>query len=121
MADNIPQIVESLYRLESRRILATLIRLLGDFDRAEDALHDAFQAALEKWPHTGVPEQPVAWLISAGRFKGIDRLRKTRRTATSLDALEEIPDAAARPEMPEDETASVEDDRLRLIFTCCHP
>lgn len=98
--------VDAVYRAESRRILATLIRLLGDFNLAEDALHDAFRAALEKWPQEGIPRNPRAWLISAGRFQAIDAIRKR-----------------ARP-MPEPEVPvprEWEDDRLRLIFTCCHP
>ncbi len=99
--------VDAVYRAESRRILATLIRLLGDFDLAEDALHDAFRAALEQWPTDGVPDNPRAWLVSAGRFKAIDALRKRARQ----DDLE--------PEIPE--SREWEDDRLRLIFTCCHP
>src|SRR5437870_2870812 len=84
-------LLDSLYRSESRRILATLIRLLGDFDLAEDALHDAFRAALEQWPKEGVPSNPRAWLVSAGRFKAIDRLRKKARTDIPLDALGDIP------------------------------
>src|SRR3977135_1456641 len=89
----IQETLDDLYRSESGRILATLIRLLGDFDLAEDALHDAFKAALEQWPKEGVPSNPRAWLVSAGRFKGIDRLRKQARANTSLDAIEEIPEA----------------------------
>ena len=101
-------------------ILATLIRLLGDFDLAEDALHDAFKAALEQWPVEGVPDNPRAWLISTGRFKGVDRLRRNARFGTSLDAVGDMADSSASdPE--ESESPSVEDDRLRLIFTCCHP
>ncbi|MGQ0657910.1 MAG: RNA polymerase sigma factor [Chromatiales bacterium] len=111
--------VEAVYRSESRRVLATLIRLLGDFDLAEEALHDAFAAAVEQWPRDGVPANPRAWLVSAGRFKAIDSLRRRAR----FDALDDVAkqveavigDAAAW------EGESVEDDRLRLIFTCCHP
>jgi RNA polymerase sigma-70 factor (ECF subfamily) len=112
-------IVDSIYRSESRRVLATLIRLLGDFDLAEEALHDAFRAALEQWPRDGVPDNPRAWLVSAGRFKAIDGLRRRAR----FDALDDVPepiDAAAAEAAAQDED-SVEDDRLRLIFTCCHP
>jgi len=112
-------IVDAIYRSESRRVLATLIRLLGDFDLAEEALHDAFRAALEQWPRDGVPENPRAWLVSAGRFKAIDGLRRRAR----FDALDDVPepaDAAAAEAAARDDD-SVEDDRLRLIFTCCHP
>jgi RNA polymerase sigma-70 factor (ECF subfamily) len=107
-----------LYRSESRKILATLIRLLGDFDRAEDAVQEAFRTALEQWPTEGVPANPTAWLISAGRFKAIDRRRKDGRTS----ALEEVSQIAAPGiDAPPEATPVVEDDRLRLIFTCCHP
>ena len=110
--------VDAIYRSESRRVLATLIRLLGDFDLAEEALHDAFAAAVEQWAEKGIPENPRTWLISTGRFKAIDRLRKNARFESAdgqaLDRLE----AAPTPEIDE---GSVEDDRLRLIFTCCHP
>ncbi len=109
--------IEAIYRCESRRVLATLIRLLGDFDRAEEALHDAFAAAVQQWPREGVPDNPRAWLVSAGRFKAIDGLRRRARFDASLrllaEQLESTPDAAEVDEM--------EDDRLRLIFTCCHP
>ncbi|MGM3389697.1 RNA polymerase sigma factor [Stutzerimonas stutzeri] len=109
--------IEAIYRQESRRVLATLIRLLGDFDRAEEALHDAFAAAVQQWPREGVPDNPRAWLVSAGRFKAIDALRRRARFDASLrllaEQLERSPDAAEVDEM--------EDDRLRLIFTCCHP
>ena len=110
--------IEELYRSESRRVLATLIRLVGDFDRAEEALHDAFAAALDQWPVDGVPEQPRAWLVSTGRFKAIDRLRRNARfdalQGNEADRLEAAPTAI-------DLDDGVEDDRLRLIFTCCHP
>lgn len=109
--------VEAVYRSESRRVLATLIRLLGDFDRAEEALHDAFAAALQQWPRDGVPDNPRAWLVSAGRFKAIDALRRRARFDASLRLLaEQLEDAAQTVEVDE-----MEDDRLRLIFTCCHP
>ena len=106
-----------MYRSESRRVLATLIRLVGDFDRAEEALQDAFAAAVEQWPEAGVPANPRAWLISTGRFKAIDALRRRAR----FDKLkpELMPQAAVKPF--EWDEAAVEDDRLRLIFTCCHP
>jgi RNA polymerase sigma-70 factor (ECF subfamily) len=112
--------VDEIYRLESRRVLATLIRLLGDFDRAEEAMHDAFVAAVEQWARDGVPANPRAWLVSTGRFKAIDTARRRARFDRSLAALtRELEDAAAAD--PIAETDDVEDDRLRLIFTCCHP
>jgi RNA polymerase sigma-70 factor (ECF subfamily) len=118
--DRVHETVSAVYEAESRRVLATLIRLLGDFDVAEEALHDAFRAALEQWPRDGVPTNPRAWLVSAGRFKAIDALRRRAR----FDSLDET--AAAETLGITDEAAwadpeSVEDDRLRLIFTCCHP
>jgi RNA polymerase sigma-70 factor, ECF subfamily len=112
--------VEEIYRTESRRVLATLIRLLGDFDRAEEALHDAFATAVERWPADGVPANPRAWLVSTGRFKAIDAMRRRARFDKSLAALaEQIETAAADPAEEPDE--GLEDDRLRLVFTCCHP
>ncbi|HEM45758.1 MAG TPA: RNA polymerase subunit sigma-24, partial [Alphaproteobacteria bacterium] len=110
--------VDAVYRAESRRVFATLIRLVGDFDLAEEALHDAFRAALEQWPRDGVPTNPRAWLVSAGRFKAIDAIRRGSR----LDALDDIPEPAATlGEEAETGYEGIEDDRLRLIFTCCHP
>ena len=119
-AERVREVVDAVYRTDSRRVLATLIRLLGDFDRAEEALHDAFTAALERWPRDGVPANPRAWLVSAGRFKAIDAIRRRARFDAKLaqlaDQLEVAPtDAAAW------EDDGVEDDRLRLVFTCCHP
>lgn len=111
--------VDDLYRAESRRVYATLVRLLGDFDLAEEALHEAFRAALEQWPRDGVPANPRAWLVSAGRFKAIDALRRGARF-TPLDEVAEEAEAIAGEE-PERDEAGLEDDRLRLIFTCCHP
>ncbi len=119
------EVVDAVYRSESRRVLATLIRLLGDFDLAEEALHDAFAAALERWPREGPPAKPRAWLVSTGRFKAIDTLRRRSRFDASMAELAERVDAARAAEdamvwdgeTPED----MEDDRLRLIFTCCHP
>lgn len=105
--------IEEIYKTESHRVLATLIRLLGDFDLAEDALHEAFRAAIEEWPKKGVPENPYAWLVSAGRFKAIDRIRKNSKSVP----LEEMGEVAYTEPGPK----SVEDDQLRLIFTCCHP
>jgi RNA polymerase sigma-70 factor, ECF subfamily len=108
--------VETIYRAESRRVFATLVRLLGDFGLAEEALHEAFRAALEQWPKEGVPQNPRAWLVSAGRFKAIDAIRRQSK----FDALtDEQADSLAADEPAEAE--EIEDDRLRLIFTCCHP
>ena len=112
--------VDAVYRSESRRVLATLIRLLGDFDLAEEALHDAFASAVEQWARDGVPANPRAWLVSAGRFKAIDVLRRRARLDATLSVLADQLDVDARQASERDE-ASVEDDRLRLIFTCCHP
>ena len=119
-AEHAHNTAEAVYRSDSRQVLATLIRLLGDFDIAEEALHDAFRAALEQWPRDGVPANPRAWLVSTGRFKAIDAIRRHTR-------FEPLPDDIDRrlaadtddPEAWNDE--SIEDDRLRLIFTCCHP
>jgi len=108
--------VDDIYRAESRRVLATLIRLLGDFDLAEEALHEAFRAALEQWPRDGMPANPRAWLVSAGRFKAIDAIRRRAR----FDALDDIAEPAIDGDTNE-EDEGIADDRLRLIFTCCHP
>ena len=107
--------IETIYRRESRRVLATLIRLLGDFDLAEEALHEAFLVAMQRWEHDGVPSNPRAWLVSTGRFKAIDRLRRQARFTPLLQAQA---DALAAADWDDED---VEDDRLRLIFTCCHP
>jgi RNA polymerase sigma-70 factor, ECF subfamily len=117
---DIHRVVDGVYRAESRRVLATLIRLLGDFDIAEEALHDAFIAAVEQWPREGVPQNPRAWLVSTGRFKAIDRLRRRSKFDVSLEDVAEQIEAIPAPEIAS-EHAHVEDDRLRLIFTCCHP
>lgn len=109
--------VDAVYRTESRAVLATLIRLLGDFDLAEEALHEAFRAALEQWPREGVPRNPRAWLVSAGRFKAIDQIRRQSRFE-SLDVERHDEEAGEVDSLP---TEGLEDDRLRLIFTCCHP
>ncbi len=109
--------VEAVYRAESRRVFATLVRLLGDFDVAEEALHDAFRAALEQWPRDGVPANPRAWLVSTGRFKAIDGIRRGAR----FDPLEEEHAEALSPGNDSAEKEGIEDDRLRLVFTCCHP
>ncbi len=112
--------VDAVYRTDSRRVLATLIRLLGDFDLAEEALHDAFTAAVECWPRDGVPANPRAWLVSTGRFKAIDGMRRRARFDASLVELARRLDADTGDPAAWDEE-SVADDRLRLIFTCCHP
>ena len=119
-ADRAREAVEEVYRSDSRRVLATLIRLLGDFELAEEALHEAFAAAVEQWPREGTPVNPRAWLVSAGRFKAIDAMRRRARFDASQAELAErleAETAAPRPGEAED----IEDDRLRLIFTCCHP
>jgi RNA polymerase sigma-70 factor (ECF subfamily) len=110
--------VDAVYRSESRRVFATLIRLLGDFDLAEEALHDAFASAVEQWPREGVPENPRAWLVSAGRFKAIDTIRRRARFDASLGEIANRLDAESSAGHDDD---SLQDDRLRLIFTCCHP
>jgi RNA polymerase sigma-70 factor, ECF subfamily len=112
--------ITAVYEAESRRVLATLIRLLGDFDAAEEALQDAFRAALEQWPRDGVPANPRAWLVSAGRFKAIDARRRRARFAALDEAVDQDRLAVEDPNAWAD-AESVEDDRLRLVFTCCHP
>jgi RNA polymerase sigma-70 factor, ECF subfamily len=116
----VQEVVDEVYRAESRRVFATLVRLIGDFDAAEEALHDAFAAAVERWPREGVPANPRAWLVSAGRFKSIDAMRRRKRFE---DALPEVADRLGRiaPSDVTEEEGAIEDDRLRLIFTCCHP
>src|SRR4029453_10483222 len=111
--------LDAVYRQHGRRVLATLIRLLGDFDTAEEALHDACAAAAEKWPTDGEPHNPYAWLVSAGRFKAIDRWRRRARLDASLRELasQHDEDAASFTDEPD----VINDDELRLIFTCCHP
>jgi RNA polymerase sigma-70 factor (ECF subfamily) len=118
--DDIRGTVDAVYRQESRRVLATLIRLLGDFDAAEEALHEAFRAAMEQWPIAGIPANPRAWLVSTGRFKAIDRIRRRKRWSSLDDELaEQLP--AETEDLAAMFDTDVEDDRLRLIFTCCHP
>jgi RNA polymerase sigma-70 factor (ECF subfamily) len=112
--------VDAVYCSDSRRVLATLIRLLGDFDRAEEAMHDAFVAAVEQWPQQGLPANPRSWLISAGRFKAIDGTRRRARFDATLIDLAHRQDAVTNDPAQWDDQ-SIEDDRLRLIFTCCHP
>jgi RNA polymerase sigma-70 factor (ECF subfamily) len=117
-AERMRETVDAVYRAESRRVFATLIRLLGDFDLAEEALHDAFRAALEQWPRDGVPANPRAWLVSAGRFKAIDGMRRRAQ----FDLLDEDAEQIAAADDPGSwGNEDIEDDRLRLIFTCCHP
>jgi RNA polymerase sigma-70 factor (ECF subfamily) len=118
-AARVRAVADEIYRVESRRVFATLVRLLGDFDLAEEALAEAFRAALEQWPRDGVPANPRAWLVSAGRFKAIDGIRRRARLVALDDVAEQveaIPDEGAQRD---DE--AIEDDRLRLVFTCCHP
>lgn len=110
--------VDAVYRRDSRRVLATLIRLLGDFDLAEEAMHEAFRAALEQWPRQGMPTNPRAWLVSAGRFKAIDAMRRLSRFTALDDVAGEV---EAIADESQDGGNEIEDDRLRLIFTCCHP
>jgi RNA polymerase sigma-70 factor, ECF subfamily len=119
--EQIRELVDSLYRADSRGILATLIRLLGDFDLAEEAMHEAFAAALSLWPSSGVPDNPRPWLISTARFKAIDTLRRRARFDASQDELVRYLEAQGSAAGKSNEQDSVEDDRLRLIFTCCHP
>jgi len=121
--EQIRELLDSLYRVDSGRILATLIRLLGDFDLAEEAMHEAFAAALSLWPRSGVPGNPRPWLISTARFKAIDTLRRRARFDASQDELVRYLEAqsSSAERSNENEEDSLEDDRLRLIFTCCHP
>jgi RNA polymerase sigma-70 factor (ECF subfamily) len=118
--ENVRETIGTLYRSESRRVFATLVRLLGDFELAEEALHDAFASAMEQWPREGVPANPRAWLVSAGRFKAIDAVRRRNRFDASLPELAERYGSETRDDADLDDEG-VEDDRLRLIFTCCHP
>jgi RNA polymerase sigma-70 factor (ECF subfamily) len=115
------QAVEAIYEAESRRVLATLIRLLGDFDLAEEALQEAFAAALAQWPRSGLPANPRAWLVSAGRFKAIDGLRRGARFEAAQGELAERFGGSSPDPAEAAEVEGLEDDRLRLIFTCCHP
>src|SRR6476620_7702404 len=125
--EQIRELLDSLYRADSRRILATLIRLLGDFDLAEEAMHEAFATALSTWPQSGVPGNPRPWLISTARFKAIDTLRRRARFDASQDELVRYLEAqlsspeGSNTEVKSGEEDHLEDDRLRLIFTCCHP
>lgn len=118
-AEEVRDMVDALYRSDSRRVLATLIRLLGDFDLAEEALHDAFASAVEGWPRDGVPANPRAWLISTGRFRAVDGLRRRARFDASQGEIAERLEAAAASAQPDED--DIDDDRLRLVFACCHP
>ncbi|MFG0333167.1 MAG: RNA polymerase sigma factor, partial [Maioricimonas sp. JB049] len=118
-ADDVARIVDELYRHESRRVFATLVRMLRNFDLAEEAMHDAFTAAVEQWQREGIPSNPRAWLVSTGRFKAIDAIRRRTRFDASLAELGHQLDQQDHEPISSDE--EVEDDRLRLIFTCCHP
>ena len=120
MPEPVQQTISTVYEQESRRVLATLIRLLGDFDAAEEALHDAFRAAIEQWPKDGIPANPRAWLVSAGRFKAIDGMRRRSRFSP-LDELGDTREIGVIDQNAWADEEAVEDDRLRLIFTCCHP
>jgi len=117
----IREMVDAIYRSESRQVLATLIRLLGDFETAEEALHDAFAVAVEQWARDGVPANPRAWLVSTGRFKAIDGMRRRTRHDASVAEMAKQPEPTTTLDVNEQNDESVEDDRLRLIFTCCHP
>jgi RNA polymerase sigma-70 factor, ECF subfamily len=119
-SDQMQEFVDRVYRTESRQVLATLIRLLGDFDAAEEALHEAFAVAVERWARDGVPANPRAWLVSTGRFKAIDGMRRRSRFDASLPELARHLEHDTSDTEEWDEK-SIEDDRLRLIFTCCHP
>jgi RNA polymerase sigma-70 factor (ECF subfamily) len=114
------EVVDAIYRSESRQVLATLIRLLGDFETAEEALHDAFAIAVEQWARDGVPTNPRAWLVSTGRFKAIDGIRRRTRHDASVAEMAKQPEPTTTLDADEQNDESVEDDRLRLIFTCCH-
>jgi RNA polymerase sigma-70 factor (ECF subfamily) len=117
--EQLSRTIETLYRAESGRVLATLVRLLGDLDLAEESMHEAFAAALESWPQTGIPDKPRPWLISTARFKAIDAIRRRARfDAAQTDLVDHIESRANDTPLEEEE---IEDDRLRLIFTCCHP
>jgi RNA polymerase sigma-70 factor (ECF subfamily) len=118
--DQVRDKIDAVYRDDSRRIFATLVRLLGDFDLAEEALHDAFASAMKQWPEEGIPDNPRAWLVSAGRFKAIDTIRRRARFDASMAEISDQLDTTSRTAPPTDRE-DIEDDRLRLIFTCCHP
>jgi RNA polymerase sigma-70 factor, ECF subfamily len=119
--DQVSRLIDSLYRTDARRIFATLVRLLGDFELAEEALHDAFASAIEQWPRDGMPTNPRAWLVSAGRFKSIDTMRRRARFDASLEQLAIHFDHGDQNDIASQLDGTIEDDRLRLIFICCHP
>ena len=119
--NDVREVVDAVYRSESRQVLATLIRLLGDFETAEEALHDAFAVAVEQWARDGVPANPRAWLVSTGRFKAIDGIRRRARQDASLEELAKQIESTASINEEQQEDEHLDDDRLRLIFTCCHP
>ena len=120
--NDVREVVDAVYRSDSRQVLATLIRLLGDFETAEEALHDAFAVAVEQWARDGVPANPRAWLVSTGRFKAIDGIRRRTRQDASLDELaKQLESATTSIDEEQQEDEHLDDDRLRLIFTCCHP
>ena len=119
LPEQLSRTIETLYRSESGRVLATLVRLLGDLDLAEEAMHEAFAAALESWPQAGIPDKPRPWLISTARFKAIDAMRRRARFDGAQKDLAHSMEARIS-EAPE-ENEEIDDDRLRLIFTCCHP
>ena len=117
--EQLSRTIETLYRSESGRVLATLVRLLGDMDLAEESMHEAFAAALESWPQTGIPDNPRPWLISTARFKAIDAIRRrARRDGAQRDLIAEMESRVNDAPSGDEE---IEDDRLRLIFSCCHP
>ncbi len=120
-ANDVHELVDAVYRSESRQVLATLIRLLGDFETAEEALHDAFAVAVEQWARDGVPANPRAWLVSTGRFKAIDGIRRRARHDASLEELAKQIESTTSIDEEQQEDEHLDDDRLRLIFTCCHP
>ena len=119
--NDVHEVVDAVYRSDSRQVLATLIRLLGDFGTAEEALHDAFAVAVEQWARDGVPANPRAWLVSTGRFKAIDGMRRRARHDASVAEMAKQPEPTTTLDVNEQNDERVEDDRLRLIFTCCHP
>src|SRR6516164_7087970 len=116
--EQLSRTIETLYRSESGRVLATLVRLLGDLDLAEESMHEAFAAALESWPRTGIPDKPRPWLISTARFKAIDGIRRRARFDATQKDLALYMEARINEASLDNE--EIEDDRLRLIFTCCH-
>jgi RNA polymerase sigma-70 factor (ECF subfamily) len=119
--EQLSRTIEDIYRAESGRVLATLVRLIGDIDLAEEAMHEAFAAALESWPQTGIPDQPRPWLVSTARFKAIDRMRRRARFDGETQRDFALYMEARINEASHDDDEEIEDDRLRLIFTCCHP